>query len=86
MVKIRKRGSIDVFDPLTILGVALAGQGLLGEVQYELKLPAGMVWLHVGLATTLWLLALWAWADIGRPVRRSDPVDPPRPPRVSAAA
>ena len=75
VVKIRKRGSIDVFDPLTILGVALAGQGLLGEVQYELKLPAGMVWLHVGLATTLWLLALWAWADIGRPVRRSDPVE-----------
>ena len=67
VVKIRKRGSIDVFDPLTILGVALAGQGLLGEVQYELKLPAGMVWLHVGLATTLWLLALWAWADAAGP-------------------
>jgi cytochrome c oxidase assembly protein subunit 15 len=83
VVKMRKRGSIDVFDPLTVLGVALAGQGLLGEVQYELKLPAGMVWLHVGLATTIWLLALWAWADIGRPVRRSDPVDAPRPPRVS---
>jgi cytochrome c oxidase assembly protein subunit 15 len=72
-----------VFDPLTILGVALAGQGLLGEVQYELKLPAGMVWLHVGMATTIWLLALWAWADIGRPVGQSDPVDTARPPRVS---
>src|ERR1700761_6502599 len=82
VVKMRKRGSIDVFDPLTILGVALAGQGLLGEVQYELKLPAGMVWLHVGLATTLWLLALWAWADIGQPVRRSDPIDSPPPPRI----
>jgi cytochrome c oxidase assembly protein subunit 15 len=83
VVKMRKRGSVDVFDPLTILGVALAGQGLLGEVQYELKLPAGMVWLHVGMATTIWLLALWAWADIGRPVGQSDPVDTARPPRVS---
>jgi cytochrome c oxidase assembly protein subunit 15 len=84
VVKIRKRGSIDVFDPLTILGVALAGQGLLGEVQYELKLPAGMVWLHVGMATTLWLLALWAWADIGRPVRMASSAGVRGPPRVSA--
>jgi hypothetical protein len=35
------------------------------------------------MATTIWLLALWAWADIGRPVRRSDSVEAPRPPRVS---
>jgi cytochrome c oxidase assembly protein subunit 15 len=69
---------------LTVLGVALAGQGLLGEVQYELKLPAGMVWLHVGMATLLWLLALWAWADAGRPLRARDPVDDPAPPVPAA--
>jgi heme a synthase len=82
VVKMRKRGSVDMFDPLTVLGVTLAGQGLLGSVQYELKLPAGMVWLHVGMATLLWLISLWAWADAGRPLRRSEPIDVP-PPRVS---
>ena len=68
---------------MTILGVALAGQGLLGEVEYEPKLPGGMVWLHVGLPTTLWL---WR-CGMGRfrPVRpRSAPVDAPRPPRAPA--
>ena len=83
VVKMRKRGSVDMFDPLTVLGVALAGQGLLGSVQYELKLPAGMVWLHVGMATLLWLLALWAWADAGRPLRGSQQLQGPAPP-VSA--
>lgn len=84
-VKMRKRGSVDVLDPLTMLGVLLAGQGLLGSVQYELKLPAGMVWLHVGLATLIWLVALWAWADAGRPLRRRQPAQPTTSstPRVS---
>jgi cytochrome c oxidase assembly protein subunit 15 len=83
-VKMRRRGSVDMFDPLTLLGVTLAGQGLLGSVQYELKLPAGMVWIHVGLATLLWLLALWAWADAGRPVRRRPAVQDPAPPVAPA--
>ena len=83
VVKMRKRGSVDMFDPLTVLGVTLAGQGLLGSVQYELKLPAGMVWLHVGMATLLWIVSLWAWADAGRPVRRQRPLEAP-PPRVQA--
>jgi hypothetical protein len=31
-----------------------------------MKLPAEMVWVHVGLATVTWVVALWAWADAGR--------------------
>ena len=85
VVKMRKRGTIDAFDPLTVLGIVLAGQGLLGAVQYELKLPAGMVWLHVGMATLIWLLALWAWAEAGRPIRRADSPKVPPPPAVSHA-
>ena len=85
VVKMRKRGTIDAFDPLTVLGIVLAGQGLLGAVQYELKLPAGMVWLHVGMATLIWLLALWAWAEAGRPIRRADSPEVPPPPAVSHA-
>ncbi|HET9093829.1 MAG TPA: hypothetical protein VFN36_01990, partial [Solirubrobacteraceae bacterium] len=41
-------------------------QGLLGSVQYELKLPGEMVWLHIVLATGTWLVTLWAVAREGR--------------------
>ena len=67
----RRRGSgSQELEPLTVLGVLLAAQGLVGTVQYELKLPAEMVWVHVSLATVTWLVALWAWAEIGSPVPR----------------
>ena len=49
-----------------MLGILLAAQGLVGSVQYELQLPAEMVWVHVALATADWLVALWAIAVEGR--------------------
>ncbi|MHB1568395.1 MAG: COX15/CtaA family protein [Solirubrobacteraceae bacterium] len=67
----RRRGaSSQELEPLTVLGVLLAAQGLVGSVQYELKLPAEMVWVHVSLATVTWLVVLWSWAQIGSPVPR----------------
>ena len=63
----RRQGAGDAaLEPLTILGVLLAGQGLVGSVQYELKLPTDMVWVHVAMATLTWLVVLWAVADAGR--------------------
>ncbi len=63
----RRRGaSVAELEPLTILGVLLAAQGLVGSVQYELKLPSEMVWVHVGLATVTWLNVLWVVAAAGR--------------------
>ncbi|MGB9184012.1 MAG: hypothetical protein WCB67_08090, partial [Solirubrobacteraceae bacterium] len=63
----RRRGATDeVLEPLTILGVLLAAQGLVGSVQYELHLPTDMVWVHVTLATATWLVVLWAVASAGR--------------------
>jgi heme a synthase len=63
----RHRGaSTDVLEPVTVLGVLLAAQGLVGSVQYELKLPSDMVWVHVTLATLTWLTVLWAVAAAGR--------------------
>ncbi|HXO09743.1 MAG TPA: COX15/CtaA family protein [Solirubrobacteraceae bacterium] len=59
-------GSEGVVEPLTALGVLLAAQGLVGSVQYELHLPSDMVWVHVGLATATWLVALWSVAAAGR--------------------
>ena len=40
-------GALEPTEPLTVLGVLIAAQGLVGSVQYEMKLPAEMVWVHV---------------------------------------
>lgn len=67
----RRRGaSPEQLEPLTALGVLIAGQGLVGAVQYELKLPTDMVWVHVALATASWLVLLWAVCAEGRLVPR----------------
>jgi heme a synthase len=64
---LRHRGADErALEPLTILGVLLAAQGLVGSVQYELHLPTDMVWVHVALATVSWLVVLWAVAAAGR--------------------
>jgi len=71
----RRRGdSGRTLEALTVLGVLLAAQGLVGSVQYELKLPSDMVWVHVTLATLSWLAVLWAAAAAGRLVPRTTPV------------
>ena len=74
----RRRGASSVaLEPLTALGVLVAGQGLVGSVQYELKLPADIVWVHVTLATLAWLAVLWAVAIEGRLVPRTATVPVP---------
>ena len=68
----RRRGaSTEALEPLTVLGVLLAAQGLVGSVQYELALPADIVWVHVTLATLAWLAVLWAVAVEGQLVPRT---------------
>jgi cytochrome c oxidase assembly protein subunit 15 len=52
--------------PLTVLCLLLLAQGVLGFIQYRLHIPAGMVWVHVTLATASWLTTLWAVASAGR--------------------
>ena len=37
-------------------------QGAVGAIQYQLELPAEIVWIHVALAACLWLSLLWATA------------------------
>jgi heme a synthase len=61
----RRREVRATLEPLTILGVLMASQGLVGSVQYELHLPGDMVWVHVGLATLTWIALLWATAAAG---------------------
>jgi cytochrome c oxidase assembly protein subunit 15 len=73
----RRRGQAwDPGEPITLLGILLAGQGLLGAVQYELKLPAGMVWIHVAMATVTWVVTLWAvFVESYAPVPRAATVE-----------
>jgi cytochrome c oxidase assembly protein subunit 15 len=75
----RRRGLDRAIEPLTVLGVLMAAQGLVGSVQYELKLPSDIVWVHVGLATATWLALLWSVAAAGSlvPRRATVPVAEP---------
>ena len=67
----RRRGiAPDPLEPLTVLGIMLAAQGLIGSVQYELHLPAELVWVHVAMATLTWVVTLWAIAAEGTLVPR----------------
>jgi cytochrome c oxidase assembly protein subunit 15 len=70
----RRAAGEGALEPLTVLAILLAAQGLIGSVQYELHLPTDMVWVHVSLATLSWLAVLWAVAASGRLVPRAAPV------------
>jgi heme a synthase len=66
----RRDPSARTLESLTVLGILIAAQGLVGSVQYELKLPSEIVWVHVMLATFTWLALLWAVAAAGSLVPR----------------
>jgi cytochrome c oxidase assembly protein subunit 15 len=51
---------------LTVALGLLAAQGVVGTTQYLLHLPGELVWVHVGLASALWLALVWATAQAGR--------------------
>lgn len=61
----------------------MAAQGIVGGVQYALKLPADLVWIHVMLAVLTWLAILWACAEAGslEPRRAAAPAEAMRAPR-----
>jgi cytochrome c oxidase assembly protein subunit 15 len=62
----RRPSSTAVMEPLTVLCVLIAAQGLVGSIQYELRLPSDMVWVHVALATASWVAVLWTVSAAGR--------------------
>jgi cytochrome c oxidase assembly protein subunit 15 len=77
----RRRGIDRTVEPLIVLGVLIAAQGLVGSVQYELHLPSDIVWVHVSLATISWLAVLWTVAAAGRLVpRKVEVAEPYAPP------
>jgi cytochrome c oxidase assembly protein subunit 15 len=84
----REGGERRALRPLSVVIALLALQGLVGILQYALKLPSELVWVHVALATVTWLAMLWTVAAAGRlaPRRAEAPapaVTEPAPPRVA---
>ena len=62
----RPGGDERAVRPLTAVIGLLALQGVVGGVQWALKLPSEIVWVHVALAITTWLAMLWTVAAAGR--------------------
>lgn len=75
----RRRGvTSEARAPLTWLCVLLAAQGVIGGVQYQLELPAELVWLHASLAAATWLAIVWVVVAAGQ-------LQPRRVPAAGAA-
>ncbi len=72
--------------PLTAVIGLLGLQGVLGGVQWALELPAGIVWLHVSLATLNWLAMLWTVAAAGRLEPKREPAGAGDEPDRTASA
>ncbi len=62
----RTGGDRRALKPLGVVLGLLALQGVVGGVQWALKLPGELVWIHVALATATWLAMLWTVASAGR--------------------
>jgi heme a synthase len=62
----REGGDRRALRPLGFVIGLLAAQGAVGGIQWALKLPTELVWVHVALATATWLATLWTVAAAGR--------------------
>ena len=66
----RRRGAdAALVHRLARVCLLMAAQGVLGIVQYQLEVPAEMVWVHVALATLLWVGIVLAAVQAGSPLR-----------------
>jgi cytochrome c oxidase assembly protein subunit 15 len=62
----RPGGDRRAVKPLTVVLGLLVLQGAVGGLQWALKLPSEIVWIHVAIATLNWLAMLWTVAAAGR--------------------
>jgi cytochrome c oxidase assembly protein subunit 15 len=75
----RPGGDRRALRPLTVVIGFLALQGAVGGLQWFLKLPGELVWVHVALATATWLAMLWTVATAGRLTSRETAAEPRTP-------
>jgi heme a synthase len=62
-----------VFIPLTATTALLGVQGLIGHIQWDNQLPAGLVFVHVSLACATWVTLLWTVSAAGARVPARQP-------------
>ena len=66
----RRRGAdVHLRLRLTRICLLMGLQGVIGIVQYRLKLPAEIVWVHVATATVVWVGIVLAAMQVGSPLR-----------------
>jgi heme a synthase len=85
----RRRGAdAELRKRLTRICALLLLQGVVGIVQFQLELPAEIVWVHVALATLTWVGIVLAAVQVGAPsrapARSEDVVARPRTPASPA--
>jgi cytochrome c oxidase assembly protein subunit 15 len=74
----RRRGAdAGLQTRLTRICALLAVQGAVGIVQFQLELPAEIVWVHVALATLTWVGIVLAAVQVGSPLRAPAVERPP---------
>jgi cytochrome c oxidase assembly protein subunit 15 len=81
----QRRAAPELQTRLTRICLLMAVQGAVGIVQFQLELPAEVVWLHVALATLLWVGIVLAAMQAGAPSRAPHGVGD-RAPRASREA
>src|SRR3954471_22962293 len=65
----RRNANPELQTRLTRICLLMALQGVIGIVQYRLKLPAEIVWVHVATATVLWVGIVLATMQVAMPHR-----------------
>jgi len=61
----RPGGERRAVKPLLVVLGLLAAQGVVGITQWQLELPAALVWVHILLIVLMWLGVLWSIGAAG---------------------
>lgn len=64
-ILMREGGERRAIRPLAAVLGLLALQGVVGIAQWQLELPAGIVWAHIVLAVATWIAVLWSVGAAG---------------------
>jgi heme a synthase len=71
---VRSRAPAAVIRRGEVLLVALVAQGAVGYLQYFTGVPAGLVLVHIGLATTVWAVTIRFYVSLFERERPAEPV------------
>lgn len=66
----RRGADPQLLRALTGAAVLVGLQGVVGAIQYYNGLPAAVVWVHIVIATLMWMVLIWAICVAGRAAPR----------------